>query len=173
MFNASALFRNYVITQNSWTFKTALTRQTVVREVQDSIPGYRYRSSIFKALICKKGHVALLCLQHFFFEHLFNLYNVHVVRKRNCGFLFLQKIRYKKYSKAMDVKMQKCVPMPGIEPGQPGWKPGILTTRPHRSCMFQRTFISLHISITIKIWYMCGNLNHWVILCQTMLINIK
>ena len=25
------------------------------------------------------------------------------------------------------------VPMPGIEPGPPGWKPGILTTRPHRS----------------------------------------
>ena len=23
-------------------------------------------------------------------------------------------------------------PVPGIEPGPPGWKPGILTTRPHR-----------------------------------------
>ena len=30
-------------------------------------------------------------------------------------------------------KKQKCIPMPGIEPGPPGWKPGILTTRPHRN----------------------------------------
>ena len=25
------------------------------------------------------------------------------------------------------------IPVPGIEPGPPGWKPGILTTRPHRN----------------------------------------
>ena len=30
-------------------------------------------------------------------------------------------------------KEQKRIPMPGIEPGPPGWKPGILTTRPHRN----------------------------------------
>ena len=29
-------------------------------------------------------------------------------------------------------KQEKCVPAPGIEPGPPGWKPGILTTRPRR-----------------------------------------
>ena len=30
---------------------------------------------------------------------------------------------------------KKCVPAPGIEPGPPGWKPGILTTRPRRRCI--------------------------------------
>ena len=26
----------------------------------------------------------------------------------------------------------KMIPIPGIEPGPPGWEPGILTTRPYR-----------------------------------------
>ena len=37
----------------------------------------------------------------------------------------------KRGKKEADVK-KTFVPMPGIEPGPPGWKPGILTTRPHR-----------------------------------------
>ena len=27
--------------------------------------------------------------------------------------------------------LKKCVPIPGVEPGPPGWKPGILTARPY------------------------------------------
>ena len=45
--------------------------------------------------------------------------------------------------------MQKCIPMPGIEPGPPGWKPGILTTRPHRN--LQSREVNLFILI---VWFM-------------------
>ena len=31
------------------------------------------------------------------------------------------------------LKQKIFIPMPGIEPGPPGWKPGILNTRPHRT----------------------------------------
>ena len=27
-----------------------------------------------------------------------------------------------------------AVPIPGVEPGPPGWKPGILTARPYGTC---------------------------------------
>ncbi len=35
--------------------------------------------------------------------------------------------------KIYDEKYGKKIPIPGIEPGPPGWEPGILTTRPYRS----------------------------------------
>ncbi len=28
-----------------------------------------------------------------------------------------------------------CLPIPGVKPGPPGWKPGILTARPYGNCL--------------------------------------
>ena len=35
-------------------------------------------------------------------------------------------------------------PMPGIEPGPPGWKPGILAIRPHGIADRRREILGLH-----------------------------
>ena len=44
-----------------------------------------------------------------------------------------QKNTKNKIKKKSVEKIYKNVPTPGIEPGPPGWKPGILTTRPYGS----------------------------------------
>ena len=35
-------------------------------------------------------------------------------------------------------KRRVILPIPGVEPGPPGWKPGILTARPYGSQMIRK-----------------------------------
>ena len=47
-----------------------------------------------------------------------------------------------KRKKAKNIKKKVSVPIPGVEPGPPGWKPGILTARPYgRSHTTYKKFI--------------------------------
>ena len=50
-------------------------------------------------------------------------------------------------TKSSILEKNNSVPTPGIEPGPPGWKPGILTTRP-----YGKTLVLLVISILFIIF---------------------
>ena len=43
---------------------------------------------------------------------------------------------------AFDPQHESGTPVRGIEPRPPGWKPEILTTRPHGTCLIQKHFSS-------------------------------
>ena len=88
------------------------------------------RSSELILFCCKRSFKELVKSTHcFFFGHkiiwIMLSENEDGKKNTNC-FISNTKAELKKLK-----KKNICVPIPGVEPGPPGWKPGILTARPY------------------------------------------
>ena len=67
----------------------------------------------------------------------------------------------------------KCfIPTPGIEPGPPGWEPGILATRPCRMSWKMSCVCANWIWCNLIIIQYCNNIKHFLLLILTKWQNL-